>query len=296
MDEKPLVNFEVDDGIGVITVDYPPVNALGPGVADGIIAALDKGEADPEVKAMVLIGAGRTFIAGADIRQFGKPRTVPTHRDVRRHLQRRALVGAPADTRVLAFRVFANDHPIEFRPLHVPQRRRDSRQNTCRPHVGVLIERLADCEAQTPKRDVIGDLGMARRSEQDRVVAADQVAAVLRHHAAVLLIVLAAPVEGLDVKTEAADALGEGMQNVDTCGDDLGSDAVSGDCRNLIGLHAVSLPLARTGYQLPFTPAALITASHRGTSAARCEPSAWGVACSVGTGTVPRLASRSITF
>ena len=50
--EKPVVRFDVTDGIGVITIDYPPVNALGPGVGDGIIAALDKGEADPEVKAL----------------------------------------------------------------------------------------------------------------------------------------------------------------------------------------------------------------------------------------------------
>jgi 3-hydroxyacyl-CoA dehydrogenase len=75
--DKPLVRFDVEDGIGVITVDNPPVNALGPGVRDGIVEALEKGEADPGVKAMVLIGAGRSFIAGADIRQFGKPRAMP---------------------------------------------------------------------------------------------------------------------------------------------------------------------------------------------------------------------------
>lgn len=78
--EKPVVHFDVTDGIGVITIDYPPVNALGPGVGDGIIAALDKGEADPNVKAFVLIGAGRTFIAGADIKGFGKGRPKPTRR------------------------------------------------------------------------------------------------------------------------------------------------------------------------------------------------------------------------
>jgi 3-hydroxyacyl-CoA dehydrogenase len=76
-DDKPLVRFDVEDGIGVITIDNPPVNALGPGVRDGIIEALEKGEADPNVKAMVMIGAGRSFIAGADIRQFGKPRSTP---------------------------------------------------------------------------------------------------------------------------------------------------------------------------------------------------------------------------
>jgi len=76
MGEQALVRFEVEDGIGVITVDNPPVNAMSPGVPEGIIEALEKGEADPSVKAMVLMGAGRSFIAGADIRQFGKPRPV----------------------------------------------------------------------------------------------------------------------------------------------------------------------------------------------------------------------------
>src|SRR5688572_19417864 len=77
-EEAPVVRFEVEDGIGVITVDNPPVNALGPGVREGIMESVDKGNADPNVKAMVLIGAGRSFIAGADIRQFGKPRPAPT--------------------------------------------------------------------------------------------------------------------------------------------------------------------------------------------------------------------------
>jgi 3-hydroxyacyl-CoA dehydrogenase len=67
-----LVRFEVEDGIGVITVDNPPVNALSPGVPEGILESVAKGNADPSVKAMVLMGAGRSFIAGADIRQFGK--------------------------------------------------------------------------------------------------------------------------------------------------------------------------------------------------------------------------------
>src|SRR5262245_51188333 len=75
--DKPLVRFDIEDGIGVITTDNPPVNALGPGVRDGIVEALEKGEAEPTVKAMVIIGAGRSFIAGADIRQFGKPRAAP---------------------------------------------------------------------------------------------------------------------------------------------------------------------------------------------------------------------------
>ena len=80
MSEKPVVHFDVEDGIGIITIDYPPVNALGPGVSDGIMESLEKGEADPSVKAFVLIGAGRTFIAGADIKGFGKGRPKPKKR------------------------------------------------------------------------------------------------------------------------------------------------------------------------------------------------------------------------
>ena len=68
------VSLERQGDIGVITVNYPPVNALGPGVAEGIKDCLARGNTDPSIKAMVLIGAGRSFIAGADIRGFGTSR------------------------------------------------------------------------------------------------------------------------------------------------------------------------------------------------------------------------------
>ncbi|MGE0848515.1 MAG: 3-hydroxyacyl-CoA dehydrogenase NAD-binding domain-containing protein [Hyphomicrobiaceae bacterium] len=75
--DRPAIRFEVEDGIGLILIDNPPVNALSPDVREGIVAALEKGEAAPDVKAMVMLGAGRSFIAGADIRAFGKPRPTP---------------------------------------------------------------------------------------------------------------------------------------------------------------------------------------------------------------------------
>ena len=77
MAEGALVRFENVEGIGVITIDNPPVNALSPGVPEGIVENVERGNADPAVKAMVLIGAGRSFIAGADIRQFGRPSAAP---------------------------------------------------------------------------------------------------------------------------------------------------------------------------------------------------------------------------
>src|SRR5882724_9066114 len=64
------VSLATRDGIAVITIDNPPVNALSPGVPEGILAALDTAERDPSVRAIVVIGGGRTFIAGADIKEL----------------------------------------------------------------------------------------------------------------------------------------------------------------------------------------------------------------------------------
>src|SRR5712672_278137 len=67
-----LVQLTSDNGIAVITINNPPVNALSPGVPEAISEALDQINGDASVKAAVLIGGGRTFVAGADIKEFGK--------------------------------------------------------------------------------------------------------------------------------------------------------------------------------------------------------------------------------
>jgi 3-hydroxyacyl-CoA dehydrogenase len=58
--------------VAVVTVDNPPVNALSPGVPEGIAAALEAARTDAGVRAVAIMGAGQTFIAGADIKEFGK--------------------------------------------------------------------------------------------------------------------------------------------------------------------------------------------------------------------------------
>jgi 3-hydroxyacyl-CoA dehydrogenase len=65
--------FIVDGEVGIITIDSPPVNALSVGVRRALDEGFRKFAADDSVEAIVLICAGRTFIAGADISELGKP-------------------------------------------------------------------------------------------------------------------------------------------------------------------------------------------------------------------------------
>src|SRR5437762_7237548 len=67
-----LVTTTVLDGVGIITINNPPVNALSPGVPEAVRTAVEGFTQDASVQAIVLIGSGRTFIAGADIKEFSK--------------------------------------------------------------------------------------------------------------------------------------------------------------------------------------------------------------------------------
>src|ERR1700678_2817798 len=67
-----LVRITKENDVAVITIDNPPVNALGPGVPEGISAAIDEINRDPCVTREVMLGAGRTFVAGTDIKEFIK--------------------------------------------------------------------------------------------------------------------------------------------------------------------------------------------------------------------------------
>lgn len=71
------VRIERDGDIAVILIDNPPVNALGAAVRRGLFEAFEVLDADETVAAVVLACAGRTFVAGADISEFGKPRQPP---------------------------------------------------------------------------------------------------------------------------------------------------------------------------------------------------------------------------
>jgi 3-hydroxyacyl-CoA dehydrogenase len=67
----------IQSGVGVVTLTSPPVNALSAALRAALLADLTALEADQSVSAVVLIGAGRGFSGGADIKEFGKPRQEP---------------------------------------------------------------------------------------------------------------------------------------------------------------------------------------------------------------------------
>jgi 3-hydroxyacyl-CoA dehydrogenase len=65
--------YQVNDGVAVISLDNPPVNGLGQATRAGIVEGLQKAQADAAVQAVVIIGSGKVFCGGADIREFGSP-------------------------------------------------------------------------------------------------------------------------------------------------------------------------------------------------------------------------------
>ena len=93
-----LVTLTRDGDVGVITVNNPPVNALSPGVAEGITSAVKKLRHDPSIQALILIGGGKTFIAGELIREAVGER------------RQRVLVVAPAALRDGPWRKFLVSH------------------------------------------------------------------------------------------------------------------------------------------------------------------------------------------
>src|SRR3954471_13375154 len=74
---RAATQYVVRDGIAIITLDNPPVNGLSNAVRTGLLQHLKVADADAAVKAVVIIGAGKAFCGGADIREFNAPRLKP---------------------------------------------------------------------------------------------------------------------------------------------------------------------------------------------------------------------------
>ncbi len=75
--DATLLHYDTDGAVALIAFDNPPVNAASHGLRAALAAALDRVEADREIRAVALYGRGRSFVAGADIREFGQPPRAP---------------------------------------------------------------------------------------------------------------------------------------------------------------------------------------------------------------------------
>ncbi len=72
-----VTSWQVNDGIAVLTIDNPPVNAISASVRSALVDGIARASHDPDVKSLVIACAGRTFFAGADLKEFGKPSVQP---------------------------------------------------------------------------------------------------------------------------------------------------------------------------------------------------------------------------
>ncbi|UZW57408.1 3-hydroxyacyl-CoA dehydrogenase NAD-binding domain-containing protein [Sphingobium sp. JS3065] len=84
---EDAVRYDVRDDVALLTIDFPPVNALGAPMREGLVRRLEQAQADPAVKAIVLVGANDRFVAGADIREFGKPKVGPDLHGIQQMLE-----------------------------------------------------------------------------------------------------------------------------------------------------------------------------------------------------------------
>ena len=114
-----------------------------------------------------------------------------------------ALVGAAAHTGVFALGVFAHDDPVQVLRRAALEGGINAGQDAGGPHVGVLIEPLANLQPQAPQRDVVGDVWVARRAEQDGVLAPQLRQAIGGHHLAVGAVPVAAPAVAGEFKRQA---------------------------------------------------------------------------------------------
>ena len=78
--------------IAVLTIQNPPVNALSHAVRQGFMDRMDQAETDSGVRAVMIVGEGRAFIAGADITEFGKPPMAPALPDVINRIETSPLI------------------------------------------------------------------------------------------------------------------------------------------------------------------------------------------------------------
>ncbi|WP_298495307.1 3-hydroxyacyl-CoA dehydrogenase NAD-binding domain-containing protein [uncultured Maritimibacter sp.] len=95
-----VISLERVDSVALVCIDNPPVNASAQSVRAGLVQAIDAANADDAVEVIAIYAAGRTFVAGADIREFGKPPLSPSLPDAINHIEASAkpVISAPHGT------------------------------------------------------------------------------------------------------------------------------------------------------------------------------------------------------
>ena len=153
------------------------------------------------------------------------------------YLFRMTLMGPPPDAGIFAFRVLADDDPVQVPGTPVAQGAPDTRQDAGGPDVCILIKSLADVQPQSPKGDVIGDGGMTDGAEIDSVKGLQDFQAILRHHPPMGAVIVTTPGKGLKGHPKAPRDLLEGVEDLDLRGDDFQTDPVGGDGSDSVCLH-----------------------------------------------------------
>ena len=152
------------------------------------------------------------------------------HRLLHHHFALGAGKDAAADRGIFALGVLAHHPEIDVAGFSIGQRTRHAGHQPHRAQIDVLIELAAELDQRAPQRNMVGNFRRpADRAEEDRVVSADLVLPVLRHHALVLgVIVIGGEIEVILAQFEA-EFLGRGLKHPHALRHDLLADAVAGD-------------------------------------------------------------------
>ncbi len=159
-------------------------------------------------------------------------------RDFGRHFLRQAAMRAAALAGIFAFGILADDDPVEIVGRNARQRAPDAGQDAGRADIGILVEGLADGEAQAPERQMIGHIGRADRTEIDRIEGFQALDAALGHQHAIGLVVIRAPREILDLQRELSRRGQRRPSRTAKPGsDDFLADSITGNGCDVICLH-----------------------------------------------------------
>ncbi|MGF6855361.1 hypothetical protein OKW29_004248 [Paraburkholderia sp. CI3] len=190
------------------------------------------------------------FLARAALREIERELQHALAAMPRKHrlLQHELAFGAfehhAAHRRILALGVLAHDPEVDVAGLASRERRGNTRKEPCGPQIHILVELAAKLQQRPPQRDVIGHgVGPADRAEQDRIGRLQLRFPVVRHHLAVLRVVVTARPFDVPIFEVDAEALRRDFEYAQRFGHYLDADAVAGDDGNPVFVRHAGLLL-----------------------------------------------------